>query len=148
MKVYGLMITGEPKRGNEFAYMSATNFRQQTHQNLELVIVNHSPHSIAAKFDNPSWINEVMVENNYTLGDLRNIALDQVPKGSWWVQWDDDDWHAETSIAKQLEFTISGNFIASLQCNMIYYDLRSDRAWQTHMCGIPATIMTTKTIRQ
>jgi hypothetical protein len=38
-------------------------------------------------------IDEKMVaKGNMTLGDLRNVALDLVPRGTYWTTWDDDDY--------------------------------------------------------
>ena len=77
------------------------------------------------------------------LGQLRNLALAEIPDGEVFVQWDDDDWHEPEYIAQQYRaLETSGADAVLLQRQLMYafqYDsavIKEDRSG-----GIFGTIM-------
>ena len=99
IKVKALMITGKDPHHLKLALNSVKSYQRQTYKNKELIIINDGNYSILDHVDDDS-ITEIKLERdpNRTLGQLRNISLDQVEDGEYWVQWDDDDWHREDFI--------------------------------------------------
>jgi hypothetical protein len=91
-KIYCIMITNIKR--NKFIDYAIGNFIEQTYPNKTLIVINHSPGTklINQKYDN---IFEFIVnkeQENFSLGELRNIALDGfIPNGALWTTYDDDD---------------------------------------------------------
>ncbi|EDQ86923.1 uncharacterized protein MONBRDRAFT_10406 [Monosiga brevicollis MX1] len=104
--VFGLMITGKDLYHEYLGRKSMDCFLNQTYDRKVLIVVNDSPEY--SMVDGPSeWLRarqlpepprerSCVVElrvppRQFVLGDLRNIAINAVPLGAVWVQWDDDE---------------------------------------------------------
>lgn len=106
------MITGKDEDRYKFVEIAILNFRQQTHPNKHLIIINHGNKDIKKipnlKLDND--ITQVMFDKDkFTLGDMRNFSLELIPYGSLWIIWDDDDWR-------------HSRYLELLHKNMVKYD--------------------------
>lgn len=100
--IYGMMVTGKTPEHEVYARYSVEQFNNQTYQFKKLIIINDGDFSLQ-DICNDSVI-EVRVDNTdkkLTLGDLRNIGLDQIEEGAIWVQWDDDDYRDPELLEKQ-----------------------------------------------
>lgn len=63
-----------------------------------------------------------------TLGQLRNISIEQCT-GEYFCQWDDDDWYHRDRIKIQLETAITNYHPASILTNWILYDSNFKKAY-------------------
>lgn len=96
--VTAVMLTGDTRR-RPLVKVAIECFQEQTYVDSELLIVNHS----GERFDVAHGrIRELVVRRPDTLGDLRNIGLDN-SQGEYVISWDDDDWHHPRRIEAQLE---------------------------------------------
>ncbi len=96
--VTAVMITGKSPGREPLARLAVKSFLDQTYRRRELVIINHGEYAL--KIGHPI-IREIMVPERKTLGDLRNLGLDEA-KGEWIIQWDDDDYHHPHRILYQM----------------------------------------------
>lgn len=101
-KISALMLTGRNRARFALARVAVQCFLDQTWPNKELIIVNHHPEISLA--DGDPRIKEVKVVKNerFMLGDMRNASIENAT-GEWCIQWDDDDWHHPTRMARQWE---------------------------------------------
>ncbi|EDQ86480.1 uncharacterized protein MONBRDRAFT_10800 [Monosiga brevicollis MX1] len=100
--IFGTMITGKDRLHEFLAEKSASAFAAQDFARKVLIVVNDSPDYSITHYDIPCVV-EIFVEpKKYSLGKLRNIAINAVPVGTFLVQWDDDDWHAPSYLSMQL----------------------------------------------
>lgn len=89
------MISGLPNR-EKMAVKAAQAFLDQTYKNKKLIVINNGDYRIKDSISS-ELIEEINPGKEKTLGELRNVSLEQVPNGEIWIQWDDDDWrHPET----------------------------------------------------
>ena len=100
--IFGLMITGKDSTHQVLSKLAIENFFNQSHPSKVLIVVNDGMYSTTDE-QRPCLV-EYHVEKNATvlLGTLRNIAMQLVPNDAVFVQWDDDDWHADSFLEKQL----------------------------------------------
>ena len=92
--IYCVCITGKEASRHNFMKVAYLNFIRQTYERKHLLIINHGK----TRFQTSTQTNlsEVMIEKqDFTLGDLRNFALDLIPYEALWTVWDDDDWRHE-----------------------------------------------------
>ena len=83
------MITGKDEDRYKFVDIAITNFKQQTHPDKHLLIINHGTKVLKTDDD----ITQIMFDKKaFTLGDMRNFSLEMIPYGALWIIWDDDDW--------------------------------------------------------
>jgi glycosyltransferase involved in cell wall biosynthesis len=95
----------------------------QTYPNASLLIVNHST---MALFEGPmEKVRELRVTRPPSLGDLRNLALEQA-QGDYVITWDDDDWHGPERIQRQVAAVQPGQ--ASVLQSITIVDLRTGEA--------------------
>ena len=94
------MVTGKSPERYCLARVAIQCFLLQTYPNKELLIINDGDQPLTEK---DGRIREFRLprKSAVTLGDLRNIGLEQA-KGDWVIQWDYDDWHAASRIALQM----------------------------------------------
>lgn len=97
--VTAVMVTGKTPHHEALAYASVVDFARQTWPDRELVVINDGPYSLAGLCEG---LREVRVPPGKTLGELRNIGLEQA-RGDWIIQWDDDDRHHPDRIRQQME---------------------------------------------
>lgn len=95
------MITGKDAAHLQLAIMSAQSFFNQTYPSKVLVVINDgSSYQLAPLLNNPCLIELIVppppegssyyASERLTLGQLRNIGLEAIPRLAVWVQWDDD----------------------------------------------------------
>lgn len=116
------MVTGMPRGCSRLVGMSIDCFRQQTHQDKELLIINHGEHPIAEGVES---VSEIMVTktSDMNVGQMRNIAFERA-MGDWLLTWDDDDWHSPEFIEKQVRHAKAGH--AVMLKRTIFCDLSKD----------------------
>ena len=91
----------------------------QTYESCEMVILYESNHcdknQLEKLTDNRQQIKliEIPIEPKKTLGELRNIAIEQ-SSGEYFIQWDDDDWFHPNRIAYQMS-----QITKRYPCNML-----------------------------
>ena len=103
------MITGKTPEHEIYARYSIEQFREQTYTSKKLIIINDGEFSLQDICDDN--VVEVRVDNSdkkLTLGDLRNIGLDQIEEGDIWVQWDDDDYRGPMLLENQYRVFSAG----------------------------------------
>lgn len=109
-----LMVTADRL---ELARRSVTCFINQHHANRELVVVDdgtvdYRPMLRAAEAFAPVTHVKLPSTNRRSLGELRNIALDSA-RGTWCIQWDDDEWYHPDRIGRQLAAALASGTGAS-----------------------------------
>lgn len=119
MTVTAVLLTGKPER-RSLALVAIECFRQQTHADAELLIVNHSGQSFG--LPDPR-VREILVSRPGTLGHLRNIGLDNA-RGEHVISWDDDDWHHPRRIELQLA-ACTGDVDAVVLGSYLVLDLKT-----------------------
>lgn len=108
-------------------------FLSQTYPTCELVILHESDDAPTRAF--VTSLNEPRVrglevarEPTFTLGALRNLAIAHA-NGSYLAQWDDDDWHAPTRVAEQLEVMRYSDRAACVLLRWQMFDQLTGRAY-------------------
>lgn len=89
--VYCILITGKNDDRYKFIPIALKNFEEQTYINKKLLIINHGNRQLFRK-QNDNIIEVMFDKTNFTLGDMRNFALELIPYNSYWCIWDDDDY--------------------------------------------------------
>ena len=79
--------------------MSVDQFLKQSYPNKELLIINRG-----GQYDIPLQNNIRIIDTSgiETLGESRNIALDNISDG-WVIVWDDDDWRHEEYLSALIQ---------------------------------------------
>lgn len=139
--ICAVMITGKP--GREYlARMAVQAFRNQDHQHRHLLIVNDGEPLLTTPEAN---MTELRPEHGWSLGKLRNYALDNLPAGVDYVmQWDDDDYSHPTRMRRQL--TYQAGMPASVlrfvtHCHLQAGTMRVCTPTRRPQYGFPGTIM-------
>ncbi len=81
-------------------------FQLQDYPNKELIIVDDGKESLASLIPEDSRILYDYTRPLGKIGTKRNYACEKA-NGEIIMHWDDDDWHAEDWISKQVKFLIS-----------------------------------------
>lgn len=86
------MVTNKNRK--RFLPTALLNFAEQTYSNKVLLIINHSPDEklILEPVKNVHEFQVNKEHEKFTLGKLRNIALEFIPDNSLWMTNDDDDY--------------------------------------------------------
>lgn len=122
--VTAVMITGKSDKREALARMSVKSFLDQTYRRRELLILNHGNYEL--KIGHP-LVQEVMVEEKKSLGEMRNMGLD-LAKGDWIIQWDDDDYHHPHRILYQMAHRRDNGGTAVLLRKQIRVDMINGEA--------------------
>jgi hypothetical protein len=77
--------------------------RQQTHQNIQIVIVDDSTENLQGGNCSAPDIKYIRLKSKFSMGAKHDIALDAAD-GEWICHWDDDDWFARDRVERQLAF--------------------------------------------
>lgn len=143
--VYCLMITGKSQWRRPFAFLSIQNFLKQTYHNKYLVIINHGQ---PLNVQSPN-VTEIVINKDLlglSLGDLRNLALDQVPDNGAWFPWDDDDYrHPELLSYLVDQMTANQADVISLS-SRIEYNHNQQFIWQMIIQGGMVLILAKKIV--
>src|SRR5262249_20150162 len=113
---------------HRLALRSIDSFLAQTYSRKHLLIVNDGEQSF--DFLNSSLATELKLDRKYTLGELRNIALDWLPENALWIQWDDDDWRHPNLIEEQTHYLLSQKADLCCLTSQIQYAFSIDAAWE------------------
>ena len=134
--VTAIMITGHRAERIPFARIAVDCFFKQRYEAKELLILNTGP---SLQIDHPQ-VREVMLsQGGLTLGDLRNLALEEA-RSEYVIQWDDDDWYFRDRITAQMELADPEK--ACVLGEQIRYSFRSKRAFVAVIDGgIDGTIL-------
>lgn len=141
--VTAVMITGKSSGRERLAAAAVESFKLQTWPNKELLIVNDSGESVL-RGDHDGSTREVMLPSGVlSLGELRNVAMEQAT-GEWIIQWDDDDYSHPTRIQRQMELASPGHAVLLLW--QVRVSLVSNTAFSFRwrfpaVPGIPGTVL-------
>ncbi len=125
-------------------------FRRQTYERRELVVVHDAPRQSSDKersFDHflqtelePARI--VSAESGMSLGELRNVAIEEA-EGEFVCQWDDDDQYHPERLVRQWEATAEAKADACFLASQLHYFARSRELYvrDTGRRGIEGTVM-------
>lgn len=143
--IYGIMITGKDDCRIEMAKVSAVAFFKQECKNpLHLIIINHHP-TLDVKMNldeslQKGQITEIKVHKNlYTLGDMRNLALKNVPLDSLWTTWDDDDYRSPHYLKTLYDVIVENKSSASGFMERYEFNANNKYIWK---CRLPVGFVT------
>eukprot|EP00053_Salpingoeca_punica_P008920 m.79651 g.79651 ORF g.79651 m.79651 type:complete len:365 (+) comp14803_c0_seq2:203-1297(+) len=143
--LYGVMITGKDDIHEALAMRAISNFFQQDHLALALIVVNDGTYSVAYRH---RCICEIRLAppHGLKLGGLRNVALGEIPRGSIWVQVDDDDWRHPRCLSEQLEAMRTSEADMVFLSRQVQMDmLRNSSRMYSVPTGIIGTVMVNTT---
>lgn len=122
-KVTGILVTGKTIDRYPLAKRAVDAWLSQlSTQRHELLVINDHPNTPLFATP-PDGVREIWVPQRMTLGELRNIGIDNATS-EYLVQWDDDDVSHNTRLPWQLENTRLGR--ASILRYEIHADLQGD----------------------
>lgn len=139
-----MMMTGGNPDRMALTRCAILSFMTQTWKPRELIIVNQSKglgHEAAlmpwvqSEFDRvPEGVDvrEIHISRPPTLGEMRNIAVENA-KGGWLLPWDDDDWHHEDRCARMMNMRKDG-FAIIPTCH-VRYSLPQNTAFRYYNPG-------------
>lgn len=139
--ITAIMVTGKTTARYPIAMGAVQSFLSQEYRGQKLLlIINDNPIPL---YPDPAAIPAGVVElhiqhqqEKYTLGALRNMAFEHVPKDGYMVQWDDDDWSHPLRLQYQVDATNDG--CASILRWQTQYDLRTGKCFAG--CGKDAKV--------
>lgn len=106
--VTGVLVTGKTEERFPLAKRAVHCWQHQLfNSRCELLVINDHPDIALFPDGAPHGIREIRLPNRRTLGELRNIAIDNA-KGDYLVQWDDDDYSHPSRLLWQVERTKAG----------------------------------------
>jgi glycosyltransferase involved in cell wall biosynthesis len=110
-------------------------YREQTYPNKELIILcedNNPSLSQIKQLGEAPDITVIVQSTNpkLTLGELRNISIEQ-SSGEYFCQWDDDDWYHPDRIQKQYDFVIESGIAGCCLDQRIVYDKREEQLYMS-----------------
>lgn len=151
--VSAVMVTGKHPARREYAEQAVRCFLNQTWPNKELVIVNQFGRAIHALFEQYCQYScddcsigglDLPKDADLTLGDLRNEGA-AVARGSWIIQWDDDDIYSPTRMEYQARAAIDNPSAVVLLKRQIRLNRQTGFAfvkeWKGKHGGIPGTMI-------
>ena len=118
-RIYATLITGKSLHRAGWATLALETFRLQTWGTRYLVIVNDGDFDLDSETARlpADRVISIRPRQRYSLGELRNIALDAIPDGALWMFWDDDDWRHPRLMSAQhrvlTELGVAGCFMTS-----------------------------------
>ncbi len=119
-KVSCLIVTANRK---ELLKRSLLSLRNQTHKNIEVVVVDNGEESVQELMEMfpKEQVNYTFIEPSpdNILGDLRNISLEKAT-GDYMICWDDDDWFHPKRIEVQLNSLKNGYDACCLEGNIFH----------------------------
>lgn len=136
----------------ELLKRSVSCFLGQSYENRELLIV-YEDHDLETayfieKITHPKIV-PIMVKTSskLSLGALRNLSIDRC-NGSYFCQWDDDDWFKENRIAYQIKTLKKTNYNCSILSNWLIYDCRNKKAYLSGFRPWEGSILCKKSLIQ
>ena len=123
-------------------------FRAQTYGPKEMIIVYEdsdlSTHFFLETITAPDIIKyAIPSEEKWSLGKKRNFAIEK-SNGTFFCQWDDDDWYHQQRLQLQMDAIIEQKKEASILLNSIIFDSPTAQAFVTSIGFISASLMCSK----
>lgn len=109
-------------------------FRAQTYANKEMLIVYDRADIATDLFVKELNVSNIIGyqynhdDNLLTLGDVRNIAIQQA-SGEFFCIWDDDDWYHKSRLSLQMKYLKESGKKASVLLYLLLYDQVNGRAY-------------------
>jgi glycosyltransferase involved in cell wall biosynthesis len=153
LKTSAVMITGKTPAHERWARVAIRCFLEQTYpaESRELLIVNDGPYRLCDGGEpkdstgRPLVRETILPHGGTTLGELRNLAIDQA-WGDAIIQWDDDDWHGPERVAVQAApFAQNSKTICTFLRRQLRYSFPLNRARVHTWDRIHGTVMHRKT---
>ena len=113
----------------DFARQAVHYFQRQDYPNMELVIVEDGPPTLAACLPDDPRIRLIPSNTPHSIGALRNIAC-QHARGEIVVQWDDDDWHGPNRVSRQVADIRAGEADITALRDAMIFDLDRWQFWR------------------
>jgi glycosyltransferase involved in cell wall biosynthesis len=111
-----------------FVAQAISYFRRQKYSNKELVIVDDGKDTVFDLVSSDSNIHYIRLERKTSIGDKRNIAIEE-SGGDIIAHFDDDDWYDDMRLHYQIYPLLSDSSeITALRMSFMY-DLMSDFVW-------------------
>jgi glycosyltransferase involved in cell wall biosynthesis len=126
--VTALMVTGKDPDHAGLARNSVLSFLAQTHPNRRLVIVNDGAYRFDVAGVPEGRVVQLNLAERRTLGELRNLSLEEVPPDGVWVQWD-DDWHHPNLLADQYARLVESDAEACFLEYQVKYAFSRNAGW-------------------
>jgi hypothetical protein len=127
-----VMITGGDATRAKLVKSSIDNFREQTHRNKHLLIINHGDTQVPG-IDMMYNVTEVKtVKGRQTLGDMRNMAFEYVPYNGLFCVWDDDDYRSASFLDVLYKALRRSGTSAVCFTNRLEYNMNNMFAWETY----------------
>jgi len=104
-------------------------FLRQDYPNLELLVVDDGPQSVADCIPESDRIRYIRLDRKATVGAKRNLACEQA-RGEFIVHWDDDDWYPADRVTRQISALQSRDHDISGTSRIYYYDVTTTQAWE------------------
>lgn len=118
-------------------------FRQQTHAPRELLIVHLESDDATRSYVtslHDANIRGVALPGAPTLGAQRNASV-ELAGGKYVAIWDDDDWHAPTRLAEQLDAIHTSRAIGCALIRLTLYHQPTRRAYLSHRRAWEGTLV-------
>jgi glycosyltransferase involved in cell wall biosynthesis len=148
--VTAVMVTGKCPERLPLALAACESFRQQTYPHRELVIIN-TGENVSRHLADRDWdfktcpVREHFCDPDLTLGELRNVGLEESPDHV--LQWDDDDWSHPDRIAYQVRAKGHSDQPVTL-LNQVRYSFTNGAAFVVsqhprpdYAVGLPGTVL-------
>ena len=104
-------------------------FLRQEYENKELIIIDDGTDPVEDLVPKSDLISYYRLNRKISLGAKLNLACNYA-KGTIIANWDDDDWYAPRRLKYQIETLIEkGTDVCGIN-KLLYYDLRSNCAYQ------------------
>ncbi len=117
----------------EYLKRAVACFRGQTYPNKELVIVYEDDDANTVEIAESLRSDDILLVElgaspKLTLGELRNISVEAC-RGTYFCQWDDDDWYHNQRLEVQMEACRQSCKPANILVNWLMYDLTKHEAY-------------------
>lgn len=118
--VTGILVTGKSAERFPLARRAVVAWQRQLFASQHsLLVINDHPELSLFNGTAPQGIREIRLSQRYTLGELRNIGIDEA-KTDYLVQWDDDDYSHPSRLMWQIEHTQQG------RASIFQYEIHCD----------------------
>jgi glycosyltransferase involved in cell wall biosynthesis len=125
-------------------------FLAQTHPARELVIFHEDGDRATREFVDAMAHpmirrHEVLAHPHIRLGSKRNLMV-KASLGHYVATWDDDDWHAPTRLADQLNVIVQSGARACVLQHVVVHDAHAGRSWLSQRRSWDQTVLAERAI--
>ncbi len=147
--VTGVLVTGKVAERFPLAQRAVLSWQRQADvPNRELLVINDHPDIAMYPDGPPAGVREIRVPDRKTLGELRNIGIDNATT-DYLIQWDDDDYSRGDRLCWQLQHTPEGR--ASIFRYEVHTDLHGkafvNDGYSIRCRGFPGTMLWPRDVR-